>query len=359
MVAAKLGYIPNITAKILKGGSSGSVGVFAPSGRFGIHSVLLSEVVSQLHHRGFDPQVKVAEHGDSDRMARMTRDFEMRGVDGIIFCRTDELPSHANVPHVTISNARDQDSTIGTDLYLGGFMATEHLIRHGRKRIAVLAEREYFCDSSIRFSGWRDALLRHGLPYDPRLMIHGRQFDFDFDRLGKLLTELRIDAIFCKNDYIGGKIVYELPRRGIRIPDDIAVIGFDGMSFCDFCAVPLATIAQPVCLLAQNAVSMLLDLMKAKQIQCSGPKISMPPLLIPNVSCGCHPDHDTRFFHLNTYQTLELDRMENFGEDIFRGRCAGMPGEQSPRRQSPATAETESGCAVEKSGDVSHRTTGF
>ena len=315
-IAARLGYTPNITARILKGGSSGTVGVFTTEPRFGVSTMLINEVVAQLYRHGLNPQLKYIEY-NRERMEHMTRDFEMRGVDGIIFFRPQDVPSAANVPHVTISNERHKDTVVGTDLFLGGFMATEHLIRHGRKRIAVLAERKDFCETSVRFAGWRAALDRYGVGYDPRLVLHGEKFDFDLDRLAKLLRELKVDAIFCKNDYIGGKIIYELLSRGIRVPDDIAVIGFDGMSFCDFCAVPLATVAQPTCQLAKTGVDLLVGLMKNKQNQYRGEQIFMPPLLMPNASCGCRPAQTSRFFRLNTYQSIALDRQENFGEDIF------------------------------------------
>jgi LacI family transcriptional regulator len=142
--------------------------------------------------------------------------------------------------------------------------ATEHLLRLGHRRIgAITGPAEYLC-SRARVDGYRSALDRAGLPFDPDLVRHGDfQHEGGFGHGSDLLS--RADpptAIFAGSDQqaLG---VYEAARlRGLRIPEDLSVVGFDDLPAARWVSPPLTTVRQPLADMGRVAAEMLGDLIE-------------------------------------------------------------------------------------------------
>ena len=139
---------------------------------------------------------------------------------------------------------------VSCDNTTGGCLLTEHLIRSGCRRIAALAPNS-LSTVAQRLQGYRYALTRHGLPDRPeyrlRLNDDGLLFPFGVcETVERLLTlPERPDALFCLNDQLALAVFACLQERGVRIPEDMALAGFDNLPGTRDCPVPITTVEQP------------------------------------------------------------------------------------------------------------------
>lgn len=171
----------------------------------------------------------------------------------------------ANYPFVLIDRYyRDLDTNyVITDNKAGGFMATEHLIKLGHRRIGIILG--VSCTAmDDRMEGYREALAKHGIACDLSLIIRMDHSDGVEPSEGgcqearKLLKE-RPTAIFATNDFLAQGCYRAAKEAGIAIPNDLSIVGFDNQRFSEYLLPPLTTIAQPFYQIGQRAVEILLN----------------------------------------------------------------------------------------------------
>lgn len=180
---------------------------------------------------------------------------EMR-VDGLIITTTDLNGHHLKdlveekFPFILLYSTvrRGPLSCVGIDNFKGGYRATEHIVAFGHKHIAMLAGAFSFSDKSLhRWHGYRKCLKDHNIPYDPNLLI---QTTYELES-GKtavkqlMRTDLPPTAIFCSNDFLAVGVLEGARELGIRIPEDLSVVGFDDMPMMSFFKPGVDTIQQP------------------------------------------------------------------------------------------------------------------
>jgi DNA-binding LacI/PurR family transcriptional regulator len=150
-------------------------------------------------------------------------------------------------------------SVTGDDL-TGGRLATEHLIQSGRQRIAFLGGYKVETEVQARYQGYESALQKAGLPLDPALTAFG---DYSYTSgilaMGQLLKQAPdLDAVFVNSDLMAIGAINVIREHGGRVPEDIAVVGYDDLSIAAFNALPLTTIRQHIPmagkLLAENLI---------------------------------------------------------------------------------------------------------
>ncbi len=150
---------------------------------------------------------------------------------------------------------------VSCDNTSGGFLMTEHLIRRGYRRIAAIAPTG-FGTVDQRLSGYRYALTRGGLPVREDYILYLQDTGAPFfasvaeavDHL--LILPKRPDALFCLNDLVAVTAYARLAERGVRVPGDIALAGFDNLSLAQGCAVPLTTVEQPFAAMGYEAAQL-------------------------------------------------------------------------------------------------------
>ena len=154
-------------------------------------------------------------------------------------------------------------SSVSGDNFNGGKLAAEHLIRSGRKRIAFLGGPVDELEVKQRFSGYESALLEAGLEIDPRYFAYGDFSDTSGAVAMRHLLEQApdLDAVFVNSDLMAIAAMEVIRDHGRRVPEDIAVVGYDDLSIAQYCYPTLTTIRQNVPLagrlLAQNLVQYL------------------------------------------------------------------------------------------------------
>jgi DNA-binding LacI/PurR family transcriptional regulator/signal transduction histidine kinase len=194
----------------------------------------------------------------------------------------------AGFPMVNISLELDGIPCLMIDNYGGMLEACTHLIEHHRCRhVAFLGGPEDHPEARERFRAYREALRRGGLDFDPRLTVSG-DFIREHGGLGvrRLMDErhCEFDAVAAANDLLALGAAEELTQRGIRIPDDVKIIGFDDIEESRCFPVPLTTVRQPFYELGTSAVA---DLLRSIRGEPHAARTLLPTTLVTRQSCGC------------------------------------------------------------------------
>lgn len=156
--------------------------------------------------------------------------------------------------------------TVGSNNWNGGLVATRHLIELGHRRIGVIAgPRDILC-SRARVDGYRSALDEAGLPLDPALVQWGNfRPDGGYDRGGALLDlPERPSAIFAGSDLQALGVVRAAEERGLRVPEELSLVGYDNLPITQWLNPPLTTVNQPLREMAAHATRLVLDLAEGR-----------------------------------------------------------------------------------------------
>ncbi|KPC54845.1 HTH-type transcriptional regulator GalR [Amantichitinum ursilacus] len=265
----KLNFKPNVLAQSLKTGSTKTIGIVTQD----ISSPFFGEELKGVEHAisgtGYALLI-VSGHWQEREEQDHVELLIARRVDGIIIfmaTSTDkQLQSIARqVPVVFTGRRMESPRAIGlaVDNEAAAYQATQYLISQGHKRIAHIAGRLAQPDSEARLQGYRRALLDAGLEPDPRLVAVG-----DFTEAGGVMAMTQLlesrapfSALFVANDQsaLGARLA--LYRRGIRVPEEVSMIGFDDLAVSNYMLPPLTTIRQPTFDMGKTATETLLNML--------------------------------------------------------------------------------------------------
>ncbi len=268
--ARELRYVPNGAAKSLAAGHSESVGVVVPQASSPVFldplfPRLLATIAGELSARGlqmvlFAPQSEL----DVDRLEQYLAGGHVDAVLMLALHDTDSLAVRLQTRGIPVvfggRPAGNLVSYVDVDHRAGARAATNHLVECGRRRIAHLAGPAGHRESRERLEGFRDALWNAGLRSD--LVEHG-QLDRDGGELAmsRLLgCEPDVDAVFVASDAMAAGAMWAAQVTGRRIPDDIAIIGFDDSPVASATRPPLSTVRQPVERIGREMTRIVLDM---------------------------------------------------------------------------------------------------
>jgi DNA-binding LacI/PurR family transcriptional regulator/signal transduction histidine kinase len=194
------------------------------------------------------------------------------------------------LPMVSIAMALDGIPSVMVDNRAGMRSAVTHLIqRHGLRRIAFLRGPETNAEAEERFQTFRDVLEEHHLPFDPNLVVTGNFLGGAGAEAVRVLWDerkLRPEGLVSANDEMALGAIDALRERGIRVPDDVSVIGFDNLDEAMYASPPLTTVRQPLDEQGRKAAEMLLELLNGRKVQ---ERVTLPTELVVRQSCGCFP----------------------------------------------------------------------
>jgi len=196
------------------------------------------------------------------------------------------------LPVVSLGTALASIPSVVANNFNGMYKAVSHLIEeHHLTRIAFLRGPQEHPDAIERFNAFTQAMEAHGLPIEESLLLQGNYkrasgvtavqelFDIRKKKPGK-----DVQAFVCCNDYMAAGVLLELQLRGIIIPDEIALAGFDNILSCEFLTPTLTTVAQPFNTMAAKATEMLFSLLDGKPVP---DVVCIDSCFIPRRSCGC------------------------------------------------------------------------
>jgi LacI family transcriptional regulator len=231
----------------------------------------------------------------SARPASWTSALASHDTDGVIVVISEVTPAQleqlrsAGIPLVVVDPANPPPPdlpSVGATNWAGGLAATEYLLALGHRRIGAIGGPEDYLCSRARIDGYRSALERDGVRFDRALVRHGDfQHEGGFRRGGELLDlAARPTAIFSCNDQqaLG---VYEAARqRGLRVPQDLSVVGFDDLPVARWVSPPLTTVRQPLAEMGRAAAQMLGELIEDRPLH--GRRVELSTELIVRESAG-------------------------------------------------------------------------
>lgn len=273
--AEALNYQPNIFSQMLKGVSSREIGIIVPDLINPFYAQLVSAVAKQCVSQGYAPIV--CSSYDSPELENRQIDILLRQqVAGILLSsinnEEDSLKklTGANAPPLILfdqSNEGFGGSSVLFDFYKGGYMAADHLISCGHRRIAFVSHPLNRRSRLQVFEGYRAALTEAGIPVEDGLVLissaqQEMQGDVDFNT-GKALAEMLMecpelpDAVMAINDITAIGIMHSLAQRGIKMPRDLSIIGFDNIPVADMITPGLTTIHQPASKTGRAAADLL------------------------------------------------------------------------------------------------------
>lgn len=280
---AKLRYSPNVAAKSLAANRSGVIDVFIPdsidlSNPFVMH--FIAGVSSALSERYYSFLI----------LRNRSREHQCDGyiVTGLLKNEIDEFSTYAaerSRPVVLFGHTDIPDvDCIDVDNVYGAELAVKHLIAEGHRKIGMLnvnEDKDYTVD---RLNGYRRAVEQNGIEFDPGLVLYTpNSVDGGEAAAEKLVGKEGVTAIFCATDTIAIGAANRLRGMGFSIPDDISLIGFDGLGHQLLANPTITTIQQPIYELGRMLAEALLD----KLDGCDEPqKLMVKPKLLPGDSDG-------------------------------------------------------------------------
>ena len=280
-VIGQMGYEPNASAQGLVRGKSMTVGVLTQDIASPFYNEVARGIDVGLSGTGYQP-IFVNGHWEAQDEASAVAALTRRQVDGLIILggRLPEQQLHAlseRFPLILIGRYVPglEHCCMRVDDLQGAYLATRHLIELGHRRIAHIAGITSHRDAVERFEGYRMALSDAGIAFDSDLIYEG---EFD-EPSGILAVEswvtkgVHFSAIFAANDQMAYGARLALYRRGIRVPEDVSLVGYDDLPASSFSLPPLTSMHQPLFEMGEIAAQTLLS--RLQDEDCDIPQIAV------------------------------------------------------------------------------------
>jgi DNA-binding LacI/PurR family transcriptional regulator len=264
----ELGYRPNAAARHLRGGRSGLIALVIPEITSPYFSELAGHLVQQAEARSWMLLVQQTD-GDPDRERRLLEGVRGQTVDGLVLSpwalAPAQLSRRADAAPVVLLGEQDADGRldhVAVDSVAAARDVTRHLISLGRTRIAAIGRQPHLLNGTAarRLDGYRQALAEAGIAADPahELAVDRLHRADGAEAMRRLLDDgPPVDAVFCFSDQLALGAMHTALRSGRRIPDDLAVAGFDDIEDGRYATPALTTIAPDKAAIAAAALDCL------------------------------------------------------------------------------------------------------
>jgi LacI family transcriptional regulator len=288
----EFGYQMNPIARSLAKGTTQVIGLLAPE----IGSSYAGEII-----RGIDDEL--AEHGyhlmlfttrrRTPKMSAYVEALTKGLVDGLLILvpgKTEDYLkpiAQQNYPHVMIDYQADGSvtSSVGASNWQGAYQATNYLIELGHQRVGFVTGEMILGCSATRLAAYKQALLDAGLPFNPSLVCEGDFTQLSGHEAGEYFLQLDAPptAVFASNDQMAFGVADAIRNHGLRIPQDISLIGFDDIKEAEAMRPALTTVRQPLREMGRVAVDMLIK--RIKEPLRPGYRIELETTLILRDTC--------------------------------------------------------------------------
>jgi LacI family transcriptional regulator len=304
-LAKELDFVPNPIAVSLLKSRSYTIGVVVPEIAHNFYSMVMEGIEDTAIKAGYNVMFCVSKES-LQREAEVLKTLLYSRIDGLLIAPTKETTEYKHletilnkdlpliffdrhVPQLAVSKVLVND-------YKGAFEAVEHLVSNGCKRIAHIAGPENLSNSKQRLAGYIDALKKLGYEIENELII---SCDLTKDSVRECTTKLLAldqppDAIFSYNSYIAFDSMLVVKESGLKIPDDIAFVGFANEPIISYIEPQLTTILQPAYEMGQEAARLFLKQIGANVEKFEPQTITLQTKLIIKAS-STRKSHGTNF----------------------------------------------------------------
>ena len=295
-VITELNYRPSALARSLISHRSHTLGVVTAGLDYIGPSRTLSGIASAAEDAGYSVLLKELPSFDTKEISPIFQAFLSRHVDGIIWAVPEvsenrkwisNPPTDIEIPLVFLTMEHQNNlSIVSIDNYQGGHMAVSHLLEQGFRHIGHISGPLDWWEARQRKAGWNDALIEAGFAVKDHYWAEGNwsseSGSLAFQRLLEQYTEM--DAIFIGNDQMALGVIQIARQKGLEIPDDIGLVGFDNIPESAYFCPPLTTMQQDHYSLAKLAVEEIIKTIESvwDGAELDGPvnSIILPPTLV-------------------------------------------------------------------------------
>lgn len=285
--ADALGYQPNEVARSLVAKSTQTIALLVPD----ITNPFFPELVKGVQSVADESDLLLLlldAPADAETLRPRLAALRRKQVDGILLVASaldgDLGDLIGDTPAVLLDRGHSgSHATVGIDQEAAGYTATRHLIEAGHRRIAHISGPSELSVAQARRAGWERALREAGGDADVTLVVPGDFEEEGGHRAGAVLLSRRPDitAVFAANDMSAIGFLALCAERGIRVPDDMSVIGIDGIQLSRYTTPALTTLAQPIRELGETACRSLLARIESRSAVAD---VTLPTRIVPGAS---------------------------------------------------------------------------
>ncbi|CAM3815627.1 LacI family DNA-binding transcriptional regulator [Cytobacillus oceanisediminis] len=275
----ELNYQPNLIARSLARKKTNILGLVVYSEK-GVHPAFYNEIINGVQQGASELGYDLLIFANSEKQSYSDRITHSSFVDGVIFMgvkinQNDIKNVHEKgFPYVFVGKREIEGINpyfISPDYIKGTKMATEYLIELGHTRIGLIGQSRMIEPDYDKLLGYQEALYKHNLVYNPQLVFEESQTQLDGYNAMKELLKQKPTAVIINNTYSTIGATTAIKEEGLRIPDDISVIGFDdnqelNEQFNDFIGLELSTIRIPKIDLGRQAAKMTISLLEGNDV---------------------------------------------------------------------------------------------
>ncbi len=274
--AEEVGFQINKVASSLRSGKTHVIGVMIPSALINFFGSVVHGIESLANDAGYTILIY---------QTNEKREYEVKGLDTFLSARVDgilvslskdtkdyshfEEVKKKGIPIAFFDRTNENIgiSSIVVDDYKGGFLATEHLIKNGYKKIAHISGPLHIKGFHDRFLGYKDALAKYDIPYNPELLYSGDiSIEAGICGINHFhKTKVEFDAIFAIEDFTALGALKQLKELNYRIPQDVGLIGFANEKFGEFVTPTMSSIDQQTVKMGKEAFKLIINLIEAKE----------------------------------------------------------------------------------------------
>jgi DNA-binding LacI/PurR family transcriptional regulator len=265
-IMSDMGYVPNLVATALSSKKTFMIGLLLPD----ISNPYFAELARNIEDRSQELGYNVVICNTDNRIDKESEYLtflQQKGVDGILLAtglahpQSLELLLERKLPITLLAREVPQTAinTVLVDDFMGGYLATSHLLQYGHRDIAIILESMEFASSRQRLKGYRSALEEFQCPYrEDRVTVSDFTIADGVEAAGRLLDrEDPPTAVFACNDLLAIGTIQAARSRGISVPAQLSVVGFDNTFLAGVIDPALTTVGQPIRELGRQAVNLL------------------------------------------------------------------------------------------------------
>ena len=288
-IAEELDYHPNQAARLLRGQKSNTVAIFTSLNVSSFQNETLQQISLKLQKQKLTSFLVAAR--DNEDLRERYLELLSRSIDALICFHIDFDfdRSILKLPQVHVGVEVRDTPDITQDLKNGGAFLAAHLLEHGHEKFVFLTDK--LSSNASKYEGVRECLASSG----KNTSLEVLEFFHDTGIVTKILKAVSsgATAFICTNDHIASRLCKVLKQHNIKVPEEIAVTGFDGMAFTEYMTPSITTMRGDPEKIAQATVELLLARMKDPMLSAS---IKIPVSFHCGESCGCKIKQEDKFF---------------------------------------------------------------
>lgn len=297
-IANTLNYHPNLAARALVNKQSNIIGLLIKTLLNPFYSEMAQDIIDRAQERGYRVITCSVEDGVDNHKADV-RELVSHGVDGLIICAAllDDkfifelieggLPVALALRYVNDELGSPAADFVGIDNPRGAYLAVEHLVKMGHRKIVLLVGPKNTSTGHDRLQGFQVCLDHYGLKPEPALVVEGdftRRSGYEVTR-DLISKDTEFTAVFATNDHMALGVLDALQEAGLRVPQDVAVVGFDDIEMAGLPGVGLTTVSQKKTVMGRVVVDILVSKIKMETVETVR-RVVLEPKLIVRDTCG-------------------------------------------------------------------------